>query len=182
MRKLIVRNVNCENFHNIIRMLKTKSLKILTNESLKKIIVGFYLLPIIHGLWGLYVIFAGRWTNFSEFYYSYTGMSNFSFFTIFFGLLSLIITILSVGLVFFVWIKKLSGYNYIYPIYNLSYFIIPWVFFPIVFNKYCLFIKNTDYETCVLSLMDKIILSELIHPFIQILLPIYIIRKVTKDM
>ena len=145
----------------------------------QKLLIGFLILPIIHGLWGLYVIFAGHWKNFSEFYELYSGWSFLSFgiLTQIFGILSIFITILSIVVIIVVFVKKLPKHNYIYPVYDLSWTLILWLILPFIFFKYCFSIMS---KSCFLPLMDKAMIFNFLHPFVQTILPIIIIKKILK--
>ena len=148
----------------------------------RKILIAFYILPIIHGLWGFFVILTGNWKNFSEFVelYSYWSITDFGIFTQIFGILSVSITLISIGFIIFVFVKKLPKYNYIYPIYDLSWTLILWVILPLIFFKYCGYYSPLEFESCSLSLMDKAMILDFLHPFVQTILPIVIIKKIMK--
>ena len=148
----------------------------------QKLLIGFYVLPIIHGLWGFYVILSGHWKNFSKFYESYSGwgFTDFGTFSQIFGILSISITALSIALIIIVFIKKLPKYNYIYPLYDISWTLILWVILPFVFFRYCAHAFPTEFLSCSLPLMDKAMIFDFLHPFVQIILPIIIIKKILK--
>ena len=145
----------------------------------QKLLIGFYTLPIIHGLLGLYVIFSGHWKNFSKFYELYSGwnFSDFGILSQIFGVLSITITILSIAFIIIVFVKKLPKYNYVYPVYDISWTLILWLILPFVFSNYCLSINS---KNCFLPLMDKAMIFDLLHPFVQTILPIIIIKKILK--
>jgi hypothetical protein len=75
----------------------------------------------------------------------------------------------------------LPRYNLIYPAYDISWTLVLWVLLPIIFARYCSYTFPLQLESCLFPLMDKAMILDFLHPFVQVALSLFVIKKLIKE-